>query len=218
MTHQYENAAEWFIRMCSTNNWSHSLYTYIAGVCYAELSHRQPNSPELAKKATSLLESVPGLLHQRKSFGGRRIPFEQYVDRKINRFKARAGNGRIIDGISGPVTEEIIYLLCNGHKRMTIQELEKSRESLEIWGRIAYGEEEKIAMGFMNGVIDRNAGRLDEARKKIEKVVIAEGLSQRVPLGSNDWISGFAYYEVCLLWKHVLMADGSDKLVARSIY
>jgi len=194
MTHRYEDAANSFIRMCETNNWSHGLYTYIAGICYAELSRRNPEHKEFFTKANALLENVPNLLMKRRSFGGRRMPFEEFVDRKINRFKIRAGTAPITEGITGPVTEEITYLLCNGQKRMGSKELEKSWESLELWGDCE--GEEYYAMELMKSIIDRNSGMLDSARKRIEHRVINEDLNIRVQLGSNDWVAGFAYYEV----------------------
>ena len=94
------------------------------------------------------------------------------------------------------MTEELVYLLCNGQKRMGEKELTKSWESLELWSCEECDGEETIAMEFMRSVIDRNAGRLEVARERIESKVIGDGLSKRVPLGCNDWISGFAYYEV----------------------
>jgi hypothetical protein len=196
MTHQYENAATWFIRMCTTNNWSHGLYTYIAGICYAELSHQHPSNKSFAEKATLNLDRVPGLLHKRKSFGGRKIPFEQFVDRKINRFRLKANGASIIEGVTGPVTEEVTYLLCNGQKRMGQKELEKSWESLELWHTRGCGEEEGMAMELLKSIVDRNAGRLESARDRIELKVIVEGINKRVVMGSNDWVPGFAYYEV----------------------
>ena len=198
MTHRYEDAAIWFLRMCGKNNWSHGLYTYIAGICYAQLS-RQHSSPEYLEKATELLDSVPNLLQKRKSFGGKRVPFEQFVEKKLTRFKSRAGtDASIVDGIRGPVTEELVYLLCNGQKRMGATDLGKSWESLELWGFVECGEEEIIAIEFMKSVVDRNTGRLEVARERIENKVIRAGLNKRVPLGCNDWIAGFAYYEVYL--------------------
>jgi Protein of unknown function (DUF3808) len=214
MTHRYEDAANWFIRMCGSNNWSHGLYTYIAGICYAELSRQTPTTSKFAEKAISLLDSVPNMLQKRKSFGGKRIPFEQFVERKLQRFKSRAGSGPIVDGITGPVTEEITYLLCNGQKRMGKGDLEKSWDSLELWGDVECGEEELIAMEFMRSVVDRNAGRLDVARERIESKVIADGLTKRVPLGSNDWIAGFAYYEVHFIYSTGVILDGGHNMVA----
>jgi hypothetical protein len=196
MTHRYEDAAKSFIRMCGTNKWSHGLYTYIAGICYAELAKRDPSDTTHVEKANTLLESVPSLLSKKRSFGGKRIPFEQFVDRKMTRFQSRAPNGSIIEGITGPVTEEVTYLICNGQKRMGTKDLEKSWESLEMWSEIEGGEEEEIATAFMKSVVDRNAGRFQEARDRIEEKVIGEALSKRNPLGCNDWVAGFAYYEV----------------------
>jgi len=197
MTHQYESAAKWFLLMCETNNWSHGLYTYVAGVCYAELFRRHPKNTEYKTQAIQLLEKVPSLLQKRKSFGGKRIPFEQFVERKINRFKTLAGSGPLTDGIQGPVTEEMTYLLCNGQKRMREPELQNSWESLELWTRDCQGEE-RMAMELMKSVVNRNEGKLDIARERIETRIIAEGLNRKVQLGSNDWVAGFTYYEVRL--------------------
>jgi len=197
MTHQYESAAKWFLLMCETNNWSHGLYTYVAGVCYAELFRRHPKNTEYKTQAIQLLEKVPSLLQKRKSFGRKRIPFEQFVERKINRFKTLAGNGPLTDGIQGPVTEEMTYLLCNGQKRMREPELQNSWESLELWTRDCQGEE-RMAMELMKSVVNRNEGKLDIARERIETRIIAEGLNRKVQLGSNDWVAGFTYYEVRL--------------------
>lgn len=203
MTHRYEDAAKWFIHMCEKNNWSHALYIYIAGICYAELSHKMAHqnnhlqSTEYAAKANDLLGGVPNLLQRRREIGGRRIPFEAFVERKITRFRAVAGpHGRLVDGVRGPVTEELTYLLCNGQKRMSKAGLEKSFASIEMWGCQECAEEETIALEFMKSVVDRNAGRLDVAKQRIESKVVGEALVKRVPLGCNDWISGFAYYEV----------------------
>ena len=198
MTHRYEGAAEWFLRMVKTNNWSHGLYTYVAGICYAELHRRNPSHPKYASLANHHLELVPTLLNKRKGFGGRRIPFEAFVERKIARFKLLAGDKDIVEGVTGPVTEEITYLLCNGQKRMGEKELEKSWESLELWKDVECGEEEELAMALIRSVVDRNAGRLDVARERIETKVIAEGLNKKIALGTNDWVAGFAYYEVLL--------------------
>jgi len=207
MTHQYENAAKWFLHMCETNNWSHGLYTYVAGICYAELARRDPNHPEYKEKASQLLEKVPSLLQKRQSFAGKRIPFEQFVERKLNRFRILAGSGPIINGIQGPVTEEITYLLCNGQKRMRHPELQDSWKSLELWSSNCQGEE-LIALELMKSVVNRNEGKLDIAKERIETKIITDGLNRKVQLGSNDWVAGFAYYEVHSPAFNLLIADG----------
>ena len=72
-----------------------------------------------------------------------------------------------------------------------------------------------MAMELMKSIVDRNAGRLDLARDRIEIKVIAGGLSKRVVLGSNDWVAGFAYYEVPS-FEMVVMVDGSDYMAAET--
>ena len=213
MTHQYENAAKWFQLMCKTNNWSHGLYTYIAGICYAELSRQNPNITDYASKSAVLLDRVPHLLQKRKSFGGKRIPFEQFVDRKVTRFQTR-GAESVFEGVTGPVTEEIIYLLCNGQKRMNTHELERSWKSCELWSSVPGDVPEDLSMALIKSVIDRNAGRLEIAKERIENEIISAGLSRRVPLGTNDWIAGFAYYEVLCEMCTLLIVDGGNLLVA----
>lgn len=200
MTHQYENAATWFIHMCETNNWSHGLYTYIGGICYAELARSDPQNPTYAEKSTILLDRVPSLLNKRKSFGvsGKKIPFEQFVERKLNHFKAHAGSNPIVQGVKGPVTEEVTYLLCNGQKRMGQKELERSWESLRLWEDIGCEHENEFSLDLMKSVVDRNAGRLDQAKERLEKNIIGDVLNKKVALGINDWVGGFAYYEVYL--------------------
>jgi len=48
----------------------------------------------------------------------------------------------------------------------------------------------------MKSVVNRNEGKLDIARERIETRIIAEGLNRKVQLESNDWVAGFTYYEV----------------------
>lgn len=67
---------------------------------------------------------------------------------------------------------------------------------IEMWSGQECEAVETVALEFMKSVVDRNAGRLEAAKERIERKVICETLEKRVPLGCNDWISGFAYYEV----------------------
>jgi len=71
-----------------------------------------------------------------------------------------------------------------------------------VWSEVEGGEEEEVATAFMKSVVDRNAGRYKSARDRIEEKVIGEALSKRTPLGCNDWVAGFAYYEMAVIsWK-----------------
>ena len=157
--------------------------------------------------ATTLLDRIPSLLSKRKGFGGKKIPFEQFVEKKLARFKVLARTSPIVKGVSGPVTEEMIYLLCNGQKRMNDHELQNSTASLELWKDPA-GDEEVLALELMKSIVDRNAGRLDAAKERIEKTIIPDVVAKRLGLGCNDWVSGFSYYELAVIsWKQKQPAD-----------
>ena len=88
-------------------------------------------------------------------------------------------------------------------------ELANSWKSLELWTRDCQGEE-LMALELMKSVVNRNEGKLDIAKERIERKIIAEGLNKKVQLGSNDWVAGFAYYEVSLTFCMVVLTiDGS---------
>jgi hypothetical protein len=36
---------------------------------------------------------------------------------------------------------------------------------------------------------------LDDAQNRLETKIIGDVLNKKVPLGCNDWVAGFAYYE-----------------------
>ena len=110
--HQYENAAEAFIRCCDLNNWSHSLYIYIAGTCYVELYriHKESNpakAQEYALKAEKHLRNVTAHA-SKKRFMGKQLPFDVFVNRKIAKWEARskAWDCSYVDGVGvSPVAE-----------------------------------------------------------------------------------------------------------------
>jgi hypothetical protein len=97
--------------------------------------------------------------------------------------------------------------------------VEKSWKSLELWSDGSIGDEEIMSLNLMKSVIDRHAGRLDVARSRIEMEIIAEGLHKKVPLGANDWVAGYAYYEVISCFGDgMLMLDGCYQLDAETAY
>ncbi|QRW17672.1 mitochondrial outer membrane protein IML2 [Rhizoctonia solani] len=107
---QYEDAAESFLKIISMNSWSHATYTYIAAGCYLSIAK---NKPEYKAKARSLLDSIPKLL-ERKKIGGKDLPTEVFIQKKIDFYKRkhvrRAGPGTendYIDSIAISPAEEL---------------------------------------------------------------------------------------------------------------
>ncbi|KAG9124801.1 hypothetical protein FRC07_010199, partial [Ceratobasidium sp. 392] len=76
---RYEEAAESFLKIKELNSWSHATYTFIAAGCYLSLAREKP---EFKTKARALLDLVPQLL-DRKKIGGRDLPTEVFIQKKI---------------------------------------------------------------------------------------------------------------------------------------
>ncbi|KEP50139.1 outer membrane protein IML2 [Rhizoctonia solani 123E] len=118
---QYEDAAQSFLKIIEMNTWSHATYTYIAAGCYLALAKDQP---EFKVKARALLDLLPNLL-DRKKIGGKDLPTEVFIQKKIDFYKRkhvrRAGPGTENDYIESifisPAEELAIF--WNTHSRIT---------------------------------------------------------------------------------------------------
>ncbi|KAG8746511.1 hypothetical protein FRC10_004645 [Ceratobasidium sp. 414] len=90
---RYEEAAESFLKIKELNSWSHATYTFIAAGCYLSLAREKP---EFKTKARALIDLVPQLL-DRKKIGGRDLPTEVFIQKRIDFYKRkqarRAGPG-----------------------------------------------------------------------------------------------------------------------------
>ncbi|KAK9240759.1 outer membrane protein Iml2/Tetratricopeptide repeat protein 39 [Lipomyces kononenkoae] len=158
--HEFEPAAETFVKLTNLNSWSHALYTYVAGVCYVELYRgasraAKKDAVKIAmykKKAEELLLSAPSMIGKRR-ITGRPMPVELYLQRKVEKWKSwmpptspkdsknssstsvnNASSGvqpSIVDYIGTSPANEIIYF-WNGYKRMPRDALEKSLAELNF--------------------------------------------------------------------------------------
>lgn len=118
---RYEEAAESFLKIKELNSWSHATYTFIAAGCYLCLAK---DNPEFKAKAREQLDLVPQLL-DRKKIGGRDLPTEVFIQKKIEFYKRkqarRAGPGTeddYIDSIFISPAEELA-IFWNTHSRIT---------------------------------------------------------------------------------------------------
>tara|TARA_R110002003_G_scaffold702_20_gene21291 strand:- start:11034 stop:12581 length:1548 start_codon:yes stop_codon:yes gene_type:complete len=123
--HDYEATAHAFQTCVDLNNWSHGLYLYICGASHVELYRRnRTTNPEAAKKyaanATEFFQKVlPNV--GKKRFMGRQLPFDIFINRKIQKWEARAKEWKcdFIDAIGVSPLEEMIYF-WNGAKRYVL--------------------------------------------------------------------------------------------------
>ncbi|KAG9098657.1 hypothetical protein FS749_003325 [Ceratobasidium sp. UAMH 11750] len=191
---RYEEAAESFLKIKELNSWSHATYTFIAAGCYLSLAKEKP---EFRPKARALLDLVPQLLDRNK-IGGRDLPTEVFIQKKIDFYKRkqarRAGPGtenEYIDSIFISPAEELA-IFWNTHCRITTAIAQAHIANLVVLSPListASGSftEEKAAntadldtgdeiaiRHLLLGVLHRAAGEYAVARAHLDAVVADE--------------------------------------------
>jgi hypothetical protein len=197
-----------FLRCVQLNDWSHSIYYYIAGCAELELyrearyrakglvaasdegdqeadkeKEKEEAEAEAAshkKAAEELFRKVPTFAG-RKRFMTRKMPFEVFVCRKVQKWEERASalGVDLADAPGVSPAMEMVYL-WNGTKRMTPERLEHARGYL-AWERCTAGEEktakikedkDEYAIGVIcEAAVLRSLGRRAEARRLLETVL-----------------------------------------------
>ncbi|KAK4999655.1 Mitochondrial outer membrane protein iml2 [Elasticomyces elasticus] len=210
--HRFEDCAKSFLKCVELNNWSHSLYYYIAGACYVELYRlHKRNSPDKAKRyavrAQELLFTVPQHAGK-KRFMARQLPFDVFVTRKISKWQHRASEWGIsfIDAIGVSPIEEMIYF-WNGYKRMRAEQLEDSlarlawSESAEntTWAR--EGLDEQSVLWVLKAATLRNLKRTREAKTILRTRIINHEWPEFKGHLKDNWCLPVAHYEMAVnLW------------------
>ncbi|KAH8111665.1 outer membrane protein Iml2/Tetratricopeptide repeat protein 39 [Phellopilus nigrolimitatus] len=111
---RYQEAADMFLRMTEINSWSHATYYAIAGGCYVSLGNRT--------KAKELFDEVPTLLDRRK-IGGKDLPTEVLIKKKLAFYKAKAkrrsgDESDYVEHMKISLAEELA-IFWNTHQRIT---------------------------------------------------------------------------------------------------
>lgn len=177
-----------FLRCIELNDWSHTMYYYMAGCAELELYrnafHATP--PEVdevrrRKKAAEELFRKAPTVAGRKKLMTRQLPFEVFVIRKIQKWEERAKDLGVdlADAVGVSPAMEMAYL-WNGIKKMNEEQLAKAILGLE-WSRCTASDE---ALEAMKAIPDEAAIRLvsmasvlrrqqkySEARAMIEELV-----------------------------------------------
>ena len=156
-SHRYALCAESFLECVELNAWSQALYYFIAGAAYFQKSRDAAAAGNLddLKKFGILAEEnfkkAPSFVGKKKMMG-KQLPFDQYVQRKINKWTAnsQAWGCTFLEAIGVAPIEESIFL-WNGYKKMNEAQLKKSLTNLELsaelpnWGRQGQDEEAILA-------------------------------------------------------------------------
>ncbi|KAF8688969.1 hypothetical protein RHS03_09376, partial [Rhizoctonia solani] len=203
---QYEDAAESFLKIIGMNSWSHATYTYIAAGCYLSIAK---NKPEYKAKARSLLDSIPKLL-ERKKIGGKDLPTEVFIQKKIDFYKRkhvrRAGPGTendYIDSIAISPAE-----VWNTHCRITPTIAQAHIENLVVLSPpVITGStsapaaenpeldtvDELVVRDLLLGILYRAAGDYTLSRKYLEAVPLRENEVE------GKWTAQVAKFELAVL-------------------
>ncbi|KAJ6453252.1 hypothetical protein C8R47DRAFT_249056 [Mycena vitilis] len=110
---RHQEAADAFVKLTELNSWSHATYYFIAAGCYVALGNRD--------KAQELLDALPELL-QRKKVGGKDLPTEVLIRKKLDFYKEkqkrRGGDpARFVEAISISPADEL-GIFWNNHQRI----------------------------------------------------------------------------------------------------
>ncbi|OTB15841.1 hypothetical protein K445DRAFT_22160 [Daldinia sp. EC12] len=217
--HDYSDMRDNFLRCMEINDWSPTLYYYIAGIAEVEIYrnafHGGAKESEIQlhkKKADELLRKGPTLAGK-KRFLAKPMPFEQFVVRKMQKWEERskALGIDLVDAIGPSPSEEMTYL-WNGMKKMQPSELEFSNRVLS-WDRLTAPEEarkkieaeldEEAVRNVCRAAVARSLGNLDEARELLDSVLAMDRLAFKGPT-KDDYALPAANYEMAVLaWVEV---------------
>ncbi|KAG8733358.1 hypothetical protein FRC11_006871 [Ceratobasidium sp. 423] len=207
---QYEDAAKSFLKIIEMNTWSHATYTYIAAGCYLALAKEKP---EFKAKARALFDSIPNLL-DRKKIGGKDLPTEVFIQKKIDFYKRkhirRAGPGTendYVDSIFISPAEELA-IFWNTHCRITPTIAQAHIDNLVALsppvisgpGSTSVGGnpeldtvDELIVRDLLLGILYRAAGDYALSRKYLEAVPLKETEVE------GKWTAQVAKFELAVL-------------------
>ncbi|KAL8995236.1 MAG: hypothetical protein Q9169_004972 [Polycauliona sp. 2 TL-2023] len=210
--HEYALCAESFLACVQLNNWSHTLYYYIAGAAHVEMyrhlitsgASNSKECKEHAAKATEYLHQAPKHAGKKK-FMARQLPFDVFVARKVQKWDARAKEWDVlfIEAVGVSPLEEIIFFF-NGCGRMDDDQLQTSLENLN-WSDESYGNEktwkkeeadEKAILAVLRAVTLRNLRRWNAAVDILEKNVLPVPVNELKGGLRDDWTAPCARYEM----------------------
>ncbi|KAI2780602.1 hypothetical protein F4815DRAFT_122697 [Daldinia loculata] len=228
--HDYPDMRDNFLRCIELNDWSPTLYYYIAGCAelenYRNAFHSKAEESQIQlhkKKADELFRKGPTLAGK-KRFLAKPMPFELFVVRKMQKWEERskALGIDLVDAIGPSPSEEMTYL-WNGMKKMQPSELEFSNKVLS-WDRLTAPKEarkkieaeldEEAVRNVCRAAVARSLGNIDEARELLDSVLAIDRLAFRGPT-KDDYALPAANYEMAVLaWIEIQRPDvrrGDDK-------
>jgi len=204
-SHRYELCAQSFMECVELNAWSQALYYFVAGAAYLQKSRDLAAEGDAAgaKKFEGLAEEhikkAPSFVGKKKMMG-KQLPFDQFVQRKVNKWTAnsQAWGCSFLDAVGVPPIEESIFL-WSGYKKMNEAQLMKSLQNLDraeqssSWANQAL--DEKTISALLRATVYRNLRQHKEAQAILEKVVFVHDKAAFAGQNMDTWAAPAAYYE-----------------------
>lgn len=216
-----------FLRMIELNDWSHTIYYYIAGCAELEMyrdavhalarldaAAAAPERTELEAKvrkhkkgAEELLRKAPTVAG-RKRFMARQLPFEVFTIRKLAKWEARAAalGVDLADAIGASPAGEMIYL-WNGGKRMPsdvvdaallVLAWERCTAPADKLPKIKEEVDEIGIQGLGTAAFLRQVGRNEEARKILQGLTTHDRALFKIG-NREDYVLPMVSYELGVL-------------------
>ncbi|KAK5076464.1 Mitochondrial outer membrane protein iml2 [Lithohypha guttulata] len=204
-SHHYELCAESFLECVELNAWSQALYYFVAGAALLQRSRdlaAEGNAAEAQKLATLAEEHIkkaPSFVGKKKMMG-RQLPFDLFVQRKVNKWTANsaAWGCSFLDAVGVPPIEESIFL-WNGYKKMNESQLQKSLQNLERAEQSPHWDKQGIdaqtVATLLRATIYRNLRQHKKAQAILEENVFVHDKSAFSAPGMDTWAAPASYYE-----------------------
>jgi len=146
----------------------------------------------------------------------RQLPFDVFINRKIQKWEQRANEWKcdFIDAIGVSPLEEMIYF-WNGYKRMRPDHLEITLERLAwsegnenlYWEK--EGLDEKAILALLRAATLRNLGKMEEAKSMLQKEVLTHDKTSFKGHLRDSWTAPCARYEMAAnIWREMEQKDG----------
>ncbi|KAI1320863.1 breast cancer protein [Xylariaceae sp. FL0255] len=184
----WTHARDGFLRCIELNDWSPSLYYYMAGTAelenYRNVFHSSPKDETQAnlhkKKAEEFFRKAPAVAGRKKLLS-RPLPFEQFAVRRVQKWEDRAKilGIDLADAAGISPAQEMVYL-WNGTKKMQPQQLERASEDLS-WDRLTCSDaarkaiqteaDEEVSKYLFDACLLRNLGKLEEAESLVMALI-----------------------------------------------
>ncbi|EFQ35716.1 breast cancer protein [Colletotrichum graminicola M1.001] len=214
MSHQdWDLMQKTFLNCLELNDWSHTMYYYMAGCAELELYRDAFHSKEKdeaemrrrKKKAEELFRKAP-MMAGRKKFMARQLPFDTFITRKIQKWEDRAKEFKVdlADAVVVSPAQEMVNL-WNGTKRMDDEELNQAIKGLawerctlpaEALEKVQNTPDEASIRSISLAAIYRTLGRLEDARTILQTEVLNVDRAAFKGTTKDEYPMPMAHYEM----------------------